>query len=134
MDHVTLTADERHQLLAVLRDLDQEAPTEKRKTARRRVDLGIWIRPVSRKAPGLLKATLVNVAAKGVAVIVGRPMRKGDRFVLPLRFREGGGWLVLCEVRNSSTQGGGAWKVGAGFLERIDDPEGTARPPMDWLL
>ena len=134
MEQVNLTAEERHQLMAVLREMDGVAPAEKRRTPRRKVDFGLWIRPVSKTQAGMLKAVLVNVAAKGVAIVVGRPLQKGDRFVMPLTFREGGGWLVLCEVRNSTSQGGGAWKIGARFVERIDDPDGTGKPPMDWLM
>jgi len=133
MDSPSLTAEERHQLLAVLRELDRKAPTELRRSPRRKVQLNLWIRPLGDKRLGRLPAILVNVAARGVGLHVDRPMKPGQKFLLNLRFVEGGGWLVLCEVRNCLPLRV-AYKVGAKFLDRIDDPEGTSKPPMDWLM
>jgi hypothetical protein len=76
---------------------------------------------------------LVNVAAQGVGLQVETPLKVGQKFLLQLRFMEGGGWLVLCETRNCSPLRM-AFKVGAKFLDRIDDPDGTSKPPMDWLI
>ena len=133
MDSATLTAEERHQLIAVLRELDREAPTEQRRNPRRKVQLNLWIRPLGEKSLGRMPAILVNVAARGVGLHVERPMKAGQKFLLQLRFIEGGGWLMLCEARNC-TPLRMAHKVGAKFLDRIDDPDGTAKPPMDWLM
>ena len=49
----------------------------------------------------------------------------GDKFVLPLRFDEGGGWLVLCEVRNCRRLASGHFKIGGHFIERIEDAAGN---------
>jgi hypothetical protein len=133
MDSPTLTAEERHQLLAVLRELDQKSPTEQRRGPRRKVQLNLEIRLLGEKRLGRMPAILVNVAARGVGLQVERPMKVGQKFLLPLRFVEGGGWLVLCEVRNYLPLRV-AHKVGAKFLDRIDDPDGTSKPPMDWLM
>ena len=133
MDSPTLTAEERHQLLAVLRELDQKAPTEQRRGPRRKVQLNLWIRLLGEKRPERMRAILVNVAAQGVGLHMERPMKPGQKFLLQLRFIEGGGWLVLCEARNCLPLRL-AYRVGAKFLDRIDDPDGTAKPPMDWLM
>ncbi len=132
MQDLTLTAEERHQLLSVLRDLDEKAPAEKRGSPRRRVQQNLWIRPLGRRMPRM-PAILVNVAAQGVGLQVERALPPGEKFLLNLRFVEGGGWLVLCEVRNCRPLRQ-AYQVGAKFLDRVEDPEGTGKPPMDWLL
>ena len=128
-----LTAQERHQLLAVLREMDGNAPAEKRREARRNIVMGLWIRPIRHRKCGRQRATILNVATRGVGLTTLHPLSKGQKFLLPLRFQEGGGWLVLCEVRScvSSKEG---HKVGAKFLDRIEDPKGNASPPMDWML
>jgi len=81
-----------------------------------------------------VRATVLNVAARGAAVRVKQRLQKGDKLLLPLAFREGGGWLVLCEVRNCTPLDRGFFKVGCVFKEKIDDPTGQARPPLDWIL
>ena len=135
MEEIVLTTRERQQLLAVLSELHGKGPVEKRLHERRKVLLPIWIRPVVRgEKPGLIKATLMNVAARGVGLLLKQPLKKGHKFLISLRFREGGGWLVLCEVRNCSRNAAGAFKVGGRFVDRIDDPRGDAKPPLDWLL
>ena len=133
MDSPTLTAEERHQLILVLRDLDQKAPTEHRRRPRRKVQLNVWIRLLEGKHLKRMPAVLVNVAAQGVGLHVDRPLPCGQKFLLPLRFIEGGGWLVLCETRNCRPLRQ-TCRLGAKFLDRIDDPDGTARPPLDWLM
>lgn len=133
MDEPALTEDERHKLLTVLRDMDPKAPQEKRKSLRRKVQLETSVRLVN-KRPGAMNVVLVDVSSRGVAVVMPRQLETGDRFMLPLRFREGGGWLVLCEVRNVSGMSRGRAKVGAKIVDRIDDPAGNSRPPLDWLI
>jgi hypothetical protein len=132
--HITLTADERHQLLSVLRELDHDAPPEQRANLRRKVHLSLEIRPLPVRQSNILSANLLNVSTQGVALKVEKSFAKGAKFLLPLKFSEGGGWLVLCEVRNSTRLPKGLWKVGARFIDRIDDPKGNSKPPMDWLL
>jgi len=88
-----------------------------------------------------INSIIVNVSVQGVGIILSKALAKSAKFILPLRFSEGGGWLVLCEVRNCVSvlqvipnQYQRQWKVGARFLERIDDPKATAMPPLDWLV
>ena len=133
MEAPLLTAQERHQLMAALRELDARAPAEKRRQPRRKVQLDVGIQTAGKGACGLMSAKLVNVAAGGLGLEVPTALRKGQRFTMHLRFREGGGWLVLCEVRNCRPVAG-AFRVGAEFLRRIEDPQGTARTPASWAL
>jgi hypothetical protein len=133
METPLLTAKERHQLIAVLRELDDRAPSEKRRQPRRKVQVDVGIQTTGKGACGLISAKLVNVAAGGIGLEMANAMRKGQRFALHLRFREGGGWLVLCEVRNCRPMGD-AFRVGAEFMKRIEDPEGTARIPKSWAI
>jgi hypothetical protein len=133
MDTPILTTQERRQLMAVLRDLDSQAPTEKRRQPRRKVQLNIGIHPTRKDACGLLAAKLLNVAVGGMGLEVPTALRKGQRFTVQLRFQEGGGWLVLCEVRNCRAIEGG-FRLGAEFIQRIEDPDGNARIPKIWGL
>ena len=139
MQNTELSAKERQQLLAVLRDLDETAPAEKRREMRRKVLLNMWIRKIgpSRRhaqSVALIRASVVNVSAQGVGLLCSQPLSKQDRLVLPLRFREGGGWLVLCQVRNCQTTPNGEFRIGARFLDRIEDADGDAKVPMKWVL
>ncbi len=131
----TLTTREKHQLLAVLREMDPKAPTEKRQLPRRSVVIRIRIREIkASKLQKLQWAVLQDVAAKGLGLRTSDRMNKGTRFLARLRFRESGGWLALCEVRNCAKWQDGEFSVGARLLEQIDDPDGDAKPPLDWLL
>ena len=142
MSATELTQEERRKLIAVLRDLDVNGPPERRRTPRRKVLVNLWIRKV--KAAGTLRektadvdmftGTIVNVSQKGVGLLVTRELAVGDRFVVPLRFNEGGGWLVLCDVRNVTRTATGRYKIGAQFTERMEDPDGNAKVPLDWLM
>lgn len=140
MDTAELSSKERQQLMGVLRELDGTA-TERRRDKRRPVTVKLYVRRVKaasqQKTPdeiGLFSAIVVDVAAHGVGLQLRHSLDSGDKIVLPLRFREGGGWLVLCQVRSCTAAGGGNFRVGAKFLERLDDPEGIAKVPVDWLL
>ncbi|MGN6367950.1 MAG: PilZ domain-containing protein [Phycisphaerae bacterium] len=135
MMQVTLSEEEKHRLMAVLRELDPAAPKEKRSGPRRKVLLRIWIRRIVKgKATGLQKVVLVDVSRKGLAILTPQELEVGDKVVAPLQFGEGGGWLTLCEVRNCRQVAGvPQWKVGLQFLERIEDTDGKARIPGDWL-
>ena len=144
-----LTAQEKKQLLAALRELSPRDNAERRRNKRRDVRLNLCIRKIKsgklQASPGkkglravsevdMFTATVINVAAAGVGLMVRKPLDSGDKLLLPLRFRVGGGWLVLCEVRNCQKQESGRYKVGARFVDRIEDPEENARIPMDWIL
>ncbi len=136
MTQVTLSEEERHQLVAVLRELDPGSPKEKRSGPRRKVLLSLWIRKVARgKATGLQKAVLVDVSRKGLAILTTEALEVGDKVVAPLQFGEGGGWLTLCDVRNCRRLTGVArWKVGLQFIDRIEDTDGKSKIPGDWLV
>ncbi|HUO09964.1 MAG TPA: PilZ domain-containing protein [Phycisphaerae bacterium] len=135
MAEVLLSEEERHQLVAVLRELDPAAPREKRAGPRRKVLLSIWIRHLAKgKSRSLQKGLLVDVSRKGLALLLDGPMSIGDKVVAPLEFGEGGGWLALCEVRNCRREARATrWKVGVQFIDRIEDVDGKARIPGDWL-
>jgi len=135
MSELALTAQERQQLVSILRELDGNTDCEQRRHPRRKSRISLTIRvlrggPTNRSS----RATLVNVSARGVGLLVHKTFVAGDKFLLPLRFDDGGGWLVLCEVRNCTLLAPKSSKVGARFLDRIEDPDGDAEPPMDWLL
>ena len=135
MEEVALSTKERHQLLSVLRELDPASPPEKRRQARRDVLLTVAVRIVVDCGQlEKVRATVLNVAARGAGLRLKQRLRKGDKLLLPLAFREGGGWLVLCEVRNCTPLERGFFKIGCKFKEKIDDPTGQARPPLDWIL
>lgn len=132
---VQLTTSERQQLLAVLRDMDPAVPAEKRRRPRRKVSQSLWLRRIARdeKFP-IQRATLVNSSPAGVGLLCAHVLPEGERFVIPLRFLEGGGWLVLCEVRNCRRLSDAHFKVGAKFIDKIEDEVGNARPPADWSV
>src|SRR5436190_1584698 len=112
MEPVTLSTQERHQLLSVLRDLDPASPPEKRRQTRRNVLLSLWIRVVVDCGQlEKVRATVLNVAARGAGLRLNQRLRKGDKLLLPLTFREGGGWLVLCEVCNCTPLDRGFFKI-----------------------
>jgi hypothetical protein len=139
MGTVELNAQERQQLMTVLREMDGGA-VERRRDKRRAVTVNLYVRKVKSAVAGkgddvgLFPAVVINVASRGVAFKVRHAMDPGDKVVLPLRFREGGGWLVVCQVRSCSLISDGNYRVGAKFQERLDDPEGIAKVPVDWLL
>ena len=133
MHSQTLTSHEKEQLLSVLRDLDEHAPPERRRALRRKVHARATIQTLASSSI-LVKIDIVNVSLNGAGLLLAKPLPNKAKFVLPLRFSEGGGWLVLCEVRNCVPQPNRQWRVGARFLEHIDDPRGTEKPPLDWLL
>ncbi|HVX86154.1 MAG TPA: PilZ domain-containing protein [Phycisphaerae bacterium] len=135
---VQLTTNERQQLLAVLREMDPAAlaaPTEKRHKPRRKVAQKLWLRRIAQDEQfPIQQATLVNTSQTGVGLLCPQRLPQGERFVIPLRFVEGGGWLVLCEVRNCRRLSESHFKVGAKFIDKIEDHSGTARPPGDWTV
>lgn len=132
MEEVALTPEERHQLLSALRELDPKAPREQRRDPRRRIQLNLWITPLGEKSPEIL-AMLVNVSAQGVGLHLERALKLDQKFLLRLRFVEGGGWLVLCQTRNVRALRL-AFKIGAAFLDHVDDPTGKSKPPLDWMM
>src|SRR5579862_6819795 len=135
MEQVVLTPKERQQLLAVLQELDRDVPPEKRREIRRKIRLKQWIQPIAKgKKSTLLAARLVNISRHGVGLLLTHSLPLKQKFLVPLRFREGGGWLVLCEVQNCASLEDGTYKIGGRFIDKIDDPKGNAKPPLDWML
>jgi hypothetical protein len=133
MHSPTLTTEEKHQLLSVLRAFDRNAPAEQRRQIRRKVQVRVTIRTLE-ASPTFIKSTIVNVSARGAGLLLSQPLPKKAKFLFPLRFAEGGGWLVLCEVRSCVAQPQRQWRIGARFLEHVEDPRDTEEPPLDWLL
>jgi hypothetical protein len=133
MNSPALTMEEKHQLLSVLRELDPKAPSEQRRAPRRKIHVEAPIRIIGPN-PTVINSTIVNTSSSGAAVVINAPLAKKAKFLLPLRFCEGGGWMMLCEVRNCVPYPKRQWRIGARFLDHMDDPQGTAKVPLDWLL
>ena len=128
-----LSEQERHELVGVLRELDPTAPRENRNVIRRKTLMSVWMQRLGRNdSRALAKIMLVNVSLNGVGLLSKTPCLKGEKFVLPLRFDEGGGWLVLCEVRNCRKLASGYFKIGGRFIDRMEDDKGVAKIPEDW--
>jgi hypothetical protein len=129
-----LTADERHALVTVLQELDPSAPREKRQNLRRKVlvqtEVRVLVKGGTRAAE---KLAITNVSKNGAAVLRDQPLAVGDKFCLHLEFGEGGGWLVLCEVRNCRMLASGVYKIGGRFVDRVEDPKGKGGIPGDWV-
>jgi hypothetical protein len=129
-----LNSKERFELVSVLREMDPTAPREHRRSPRRKTLISLWMQRLGRNnARAITKVMLVNVSEVGVGFLGKAACVAGEKFVLPLPFNEGGGWLVLCEVRNCRKLASGHFKMGAKFLDRIEDKSGDAKIPGDWL-
>lgn len=129
-----LSARERRQLLSVLRELDPAGLPENRRNNRRKVSSPLWLRRLSGSPRLPIKAALINASAHGAGLLLPIALAVGDRFVVPLRFAEGGGWLVLCEVRNCKPLPGKHFQVGVRFVDRITDDQETGQIPADWTI
>lgn len=135
MPDAQLTAQERHELLRVLRDLDPGAPKESRQHPRRKVLMHMELRRIVKNALGpITRVVVMNVSRVGVGFISKTPIAKGQHFVVRFRFAEGGGWLLLCEVRNTAPLANSQTKVGAKFIDRLEDDTGRSSVPADWLV
>lgn len=133
MTTVSLTPDQRHRLTAVLQDMDPTAPRECRRYARRSVALSIWAKTLSRRGKSaLFRVSAVNVSTRGVGLLSRRQLSVGERFVLPLRFEEGGGRLALCQVRNSRKLDDRQHHIGAMFVAWVNDDRADMPIPADW--
>ena len=128
-----LTEKERSQLVTVLRELDKTAVKERRHQVRRKTLINLWMQRINKSAgPKFAEVVLVNVATRGVGLLSKVAYLPGEKVVLPLPFVEGGGWLVLCEVRNCRKLVCGQFKVGCRFVEKIEDEHGAAKIPDHW--
>lgn len=133
MSTVSLTSEQRHCLTAVLQDLDPSAPHESRRWSRHNVLMSMWIKKLSRKGKkSLFRISAVNISKRGVGLISRQQLSVGERFVLPLRFEDGGGRLVLCQVRNNRPTEDGQHRIGALFMAWVNDDQGDAAIPADW--
>jgi len=81
----------------------------------------------------ILRVLIKDVSAGGAGLYSRRPFAAGDRFVLPVRFSEGGGTLFLSQVVFSRPASPRHHAVGAKFIAWIDDPEATVPVPREWL-
>jgi hypothetical protein len=119
----------------VLRDMAR-SHSNKRGSDRRKVALPLWLR----RMPGagsdrtqLFRIMAVDISKKGVGCLSRRRLEMGESFVLPLRFAEGGGELVLCRVRFLRQLESGHFRIGAEFVATTPDPTGRSRIPREWL-
>jgi len=137
MTQTALSPSEIQQVLEVLHDLARDkAPANQRAADRRKVALPLWLR----RLPGagsdrsqLFRIMAVDISRKGIGCLSRRKMGLGENFVLPLRFTEGGGELVLCRVRYARQLQSGHYRLGAEFMATTPDPTGRARIPREWL-
>ena len=138
MVQTTLSDVEVQQVLGVLRDLAAEQkPTNHRRALRRKVALPLWLRRIPGRGAArsqLFRIMAVDISSKGIGCLSRRKLELGEAFVLPLRFNEGGGQLVLCRVRFLRELASGHFRVGAEFAATAPDPTGRARIPEEWLI
>ncbi len=133
MNTMVLSREQTHKLRAVLQDLDPTAPQEQRLWPRHKVSLDMWIRTISpRGRTGVFKIMAMNLSKRGVGLLSKKLLSVGEKFALPLRFDEGGGKLVLCQVRNCRRLENGHCRVGATFLAWAEDEDGTTAIPAEW--
>ncbi|MCL2646550.1 MAG: hypothetical protein FWD61_06035 [Phycisphaerales bacterium] len=128
-----LTAKEHQQLVTVLRELDHNAIKERRRLPRRKTLINLWMQRLGKNArPKFSEILLVNVSTNSVGLLSKVACLTGEKLVLPLPFIEGGGWLVLCEVRNCQKLVCGQFKIGCRFIDKIEDENGDAKIPDQW--
>jgi hypothetical protein len=133
----TLSQAESTRLISVLKELAGEPPVvEHRRYKRRSVAMGVWVKFISqgRARHQSCRVMLNNISARGVGILSLRPLAMGDRVVLRLPFKEGGGWLVLASVRNCIPTGQGSFRAGAEFVSWTEDPTGETPIPRDWVV
>lgn len=139
MTQATLSREERHRLLDTLRGLDPTRcglPKEHRRVRRRGVLEWMRIHVPPRRNEDrarVLRVLVKDVAAGGVGLYTRRVFAKNDRFVFPVHFMEGGGKLYLCEVVFCQRCSPRHFAVGAKFIASMEDPDGSAVVPTQWL-
>lgn len=105
-----LSTQERHELVSVLRQLDPHAPSEQRHAPRRKALVNLWIRRIGKKTTkAVARLVLVNVSQNGVGFLAKSEFAAGEKFVMPLRFDEGG--RVVGFVRSSECQRACEWAL-----------------------
>ena len=69
-------------------------------------------------------ATICDVSAGGLSLVVCRPFNEGEILAVELqRPVEGLRDRLFARVRRASTKGGGVWIVGCRFVHRLNDGE-----------
>lgn len=129
----TLTKQEVQQLLTILTG---KSSSEQRRHPRHRVAQPVWVKRFAqseRKRNELFKVMLTDASRRGVGFLSKRIFQAGESFVVPLRFAEGGGTLVLCKARFCRTTESGHYRIGAEFAATVPDPEGKAKIPVEWI-
>lgn len=128
----TLTRQEVNQLLAVLCGKES---ADNRRYVRHTVAQPVWVKRfarLDRKRNELFKVLLADASRRGVGFLSKRIFQPGETFVVPLRYAEGGGSLVLCRTRHCRRTESGHYRVGAEFAATLPDPDGTAKIPAEW--
>ncbi len=78
MNPPTLTDSERHEIVAVLQEMDPSAPAEKRRSARRKVLMELEIQVLQFNSRTIRQSViLANVSRRGVAILRDRPFTLG---------------------------------------------------------
>lgn len=129
----SLSKQEVQQLLAILTGKDS---VENRRHPRHRVAQPVWVKRFAqsqRKRHELFKVMLTDASRRGVGLLSKRIFQTGESFVVPLRYAEGGGSLVLCRTRFCRSTESGHYRVGAEFAATIPDPDGKTRIPVEWI-
>ncbi len=132
-----LSKQEVQQVLAVLRDINPSAkPSDLRKYQRHSVATPVWIKKFARGTQSraqLFKVMLTDASRRGLGLLSRRIFQSGESFVVPLRYAEGGGALVLCRTRFCRSTSTGHYRIGAEFTATLPDPDGNAKIPAEWV-
>ena len=131
---ITLTDDEKTQLLSVLSELDPDAPPDRRTHSRHNASGDICLYTIAAQKIKRLQASLINVSANGLGFSAFKELKKDSKVIIRVRFIEGGGSLILAVIRNCRSLNNGLFQVGVQFSEKVEDPRGDTMPPMDWVL
>ncbi|MDA8378049.1 MAG: PilZ domain-containing protein [Planctomycetia bacterium] len=136
MRTTSLSQNERKQIVQIIENLKQEGEALGRRYRRRPVRQIIWLKRLpraDRPRSAAFRVNLEDVSLKGMGLFSRRHLQKNEFVVAPLQFREGGGMLVLCQIRFCRELPQGGYRVGVEFDETLSDPTGTTRIPQVWL-
>ncbi len=137
MSTPTLSQTERRQIVSILAELKRSGEESLgRRHQRRAVTQTLWLKRLPRPdlpRPAAFRIQTGDVSLKGIGFFSRRRLMAGELVVLPLQFKEGGGMLVLCEVRHCRSEPRGGYRVGVEFTETLPDPEVNERIPPAWL-
>ncbi|MGC9260733.1 MAG: hypothetical protein ACP5I8_11760 [Phycisphaerae bacterium] len=136
MSATSLSQNERQQIVQIIENLKQEGESLGRRHRRRPVRQIMWLKRLprpERPRSATFRVNLEDVSLKGMGLFSRRHLQRNEYVVAPLQFREGGGMLVLCQIRFCRELPEGGYRVGAEFDETLADPTGTTRIPQAWL-